>query len=249
MKRIIQSRVRLEVESISLRESVLRTRIRLEVESISLRRSVLRTTRTWCQIVSLWESVLCSRLTSRSRKARASRSRKARAKSSELHKESTRSILRSLHRCMLAEAIRTLSRSSLDFLTSLTHLLNLLQSNYIDIESMRSQCEMKDLRYLWDINDVVEWVTARVVNVSSCHSRLHRNAQAKSTCFTVYLSVNSRYLLSYRCNISREVHSKHRSSEDIDAFVIQIDSVLRRILSHYRRSIRLFLHSSRRCMI
>ena len=134
-------------------------------------------------------------------------------------------------------------------LTSLAHLLDLLQPNHIGIGSMRSQCEMGDRRYLWDINDAAEWVTARVVNVSYCHSRLHRNPQAKSTCFTVYLSANSRYLLSYRCNTSREAHSEHRSSGDIDAFAIQIGSVLRRVLSHYRRSVRSFLQLSHQCMV
>ena len=49
--------------------------------------------------------------------------------------------------------------------------------------------------------------------MSHCHSRLHRNAQTKSTCSTVYLSANSRYLLPYRCNTSRETHSERRGSD------------------------------------
>ena len=34
---------------------------------------------------------------------------------------------------------------------------------------------------------------------SSMHSRLHRNAQIKSTCFVMYLSLNSRYQFPHRC--------------------------------------------------
>ena len=37
------------------------------------------------------------------------------------------------------------------------------------------------------------------------HSRLHRNAQIKSTCFTMYFLLNSRYQISHRCFISWKV--------------------------------------------
>ena len=120
----------------------------------------------------------------------------------------------------------SISRSSLISLTSLTHLVNLLQSNYIDIESTRSQCEMKDRRYLWNINDAAEWITARVI-VSHCHSRLHRNAQIKSTCSTVYLLLNSRYQISHRCFISWRVIFRTLHSSDIRSITrshaLQID--------------------------
>ena len=130
-----------------------------------------------------------------------------------LHKESIRSNLQSLHRCMPAKAIRTfdalhtpswlsISRPSLTLLTSLAHLLNLLQPNHIDIEPMWSQCEMRNRKYLWDISDATEWITARAVNVS--HSNLASTAttRAKNTCSTVYLLASSRYQLPYRCFIS-----------------------------------------------
>ena len=107
-------------------------------------------------------------------------------KFSDLHKKSIRSNSQFLHRCMFAKTIRmfdvlhifcwfSIFRSFLVFLTSLTHFLNFLQRNYIDIESMRSQCEMRNRKFLWNINDVVEWITTRIVNVSYCHSRFHDN--------------------------------------------------------------------------
>ena len=91
----------------------------------------------------------------------------------------------------------SISRSSLISLTSLTHLVNLLQSNYIDIESTRSQCEMKNLRHLWNVNDDIKWIQMLVVKAFD--SRFCRNTQTKDTCFTMYLLINSRYQLSYRC--------------------------------------------------
>ena len=139
--------------------------------------------------------------------------------SSELHKKSIRSNSQSLHRCMLAKAIRmfdalhtscwfSIFRSSLIFLTSLTHLLNLLQRNYIDIEPMRPQCEMRDWKFLWNINDVVEWVTARVVNVSHCHSRLHDNFSD-----TKYLlhSVSLQSILNICCHMNATSHEETQS--------------------------------------
>ena len=62
---------------------------------------------------------------------------------------------------------------------------------------------------------------------SSMHSRLHRNAQIKSTCFTVYLLFNSRYQISHRCFISWRVIFRTLHSSNIRSItrshVSQID--------------------------
>ena len=106
-----------------------------------------------------------------------------------------------MFRALDASFFLSIYRSSFIFFISLTHFSNLLQSNYIDIESMRSQCEMKNLKYLWNINDAVEWIIARIVNVLHYHSRIYRNVQTKNVCFMMYRLFNSRYQYSYRCFI------------------------------------------------
>ena len=230
-------------DSIASKKRTIQSRVRLEVESISLRESVLRTTRAWCQIVSLRESVLCSNLTFRSRRTRVRSKWKINSveniwsfrilidlilwqilvKIEKLEFALFASMHASRIRCT---SFLSISRLSFISLTSLTHLVNLLQSNYIDIESTRSQCEMRDRKYLWDINDAVEWVTTQVV-VSHCHSRLHRNAQIKSTCSTMYLLFNSRYQISHRCFISWKVIFRTLHSSNIRSItrshVLQID--------------------------
>ena len=160
----------------------MQSRVRLKVKSskvwcqiISLRKNVL------CNYY------ISTITTSRSRKARI-RSRKTNsckrhssfrytnrfdfsAEFSELHEKSIRSNLQSLHRCMLAKTIRTfdvlhifvwlsISRSFFIFFISLTHLVNFLQLNHIDNASTRSQCEMRNLKHLWN-----QWITIRIVNV------------------------------------------------------------------------------------
>ena len=64
-------------------------------------------------------------------------------------------------------------------------------------------------------------------NLLRFYSRLHRNAQIKSICFTVYLLFNSKYQISYRCFISWRVLFKTLHSSNIRlitrSHVLQID--------------------------
>ena len=140
----------------------------------------------------------------------------------------------------------SISRSSFIFLTLLTHLLNLLQSNHIDTESMRSQCEMRDLRYLWDIIDAVEWITARVVNVLWLFiATLKSRVLALWCIFHLVLDINSHIDASSH----EDAHSERRNFSDIRSHVLQFNltSYLKSI--DHRISIRSFLQFSHRCMI
>ena len=227
----------------------------------------MRITRTWCQIVSFRESVLCSHVTSWFRKARAEskqeqnllnyiRSQFVRFWTLYIDVCSRKQFARSMSNILLYDsqvfrfAFFSISQSFFIFLISLTHFLNLLQSNHIDIESMRSQSEMRDLRYLWDVDHIIQ---NQVVNRQSIWLSLLRQTQTKDTWVIVYFLFNSRYQIAHRCFILWRVIFRTLHSSDIRSItrshVLQSDLTSYLKSMNHRISIRSFLQSSHRCMI
>ena len=133
---------------------------------------------------------------------------------------------------MFAKTIRTfdvlhvffwlsISRSFFIFFVSLTHFLNFLQSNHIDIESIKSQCEIKNL---WN----VKWIQMSIVNtLNFCFRNKFKRQIFVSQ---MYFLFDSKYQIAYRCFILWKIVFKTLHFSNIRSIVrshvLQIDFTL-----------------------